>query len=92
MWGGQAGNRKWICSTHVFCKTKAVENFVFKDVHNLRYQHIAMIIGEAQSPGLQIMITLLFMFTPGAEEFWDCLHAEENILNALMLFKGRIEF
>lgn len=53
---------------------------------------MAMIIGEAQSPGLQIMVTLLFMFTPGAEEFWGCLHAEENILNALMLFKGRIEF
>lgn len=77
MWGGQAGNRKWIGSTHIFCKTKAVENFVFKDVHNLKYQHMAIIIGKVQSRGLQIIITLLFMFTAGAKELKhsECLNA-----------------
>lgn len=92
MCGGQAGNRKWICSTHIFCKTEAVENFVFKDGHNLKYQHMAIMIGKVQSPGLQILITLLFMFIAGAKEFWGCLHVEENFLNALVLFKGGIEF
>lgn len=53
---------------------------------------MAIMIGKVQSPGLQILITLLFMFIAGAKELWGCLRVEENFLNALMLFKGRIEF